>query len=184
MGLGPAGEVPTNQRAELTALLHGLASFLPGGSNADIFTALDTTPSTESVPTSSPAPAPPTLVTLTVNSDNDYSVKVVTEWATKWIANNWIKADGNPVKNQDLIMALMNTYRTLTAGGREVKIYHVYAHTGNQWNERVDTLAKAAAAPVPVAAYSSGGQPGGPRPGGWGPPADVDYESLYEQAAD
>lgn len=40
---------------------------------------------------------------VTIHSDSDYAVKCMTQWIHRWQANGWKNANGLPVKNRDLI---------------------------------------------------------------------------------
>lgn len=69
-------------------------------------------------------------------TDSEYLRKGITEWITKWKANNWRTAQKKPVKNQDLwerIDSLVCLH--------SVVFHWVKAHDGNENNERVDKLA-------------------------------------------
>ena len=60
---------------------------------------------------------------IIVNTDSMYIVNTITTWAKKWEKNKWIKADGKPVQNVELVSKLyylaINTNATFK---------HVYAH--------------------------------------------------------
>lgn len=76
-----------------------------------------------------------------VYSDSRYVINTATHWIAGWKSNNWRKADGEPVKNVDLWERLMEAIqRHISVNWRWVK-----GHAGNQYNERVDMLARAAA---------------------------------------
>lgn len=62
-------------------------------------------------------------------------------WWRKWINNGWKTADRQEVKNQELwsrIIALYIKYNERY----DLEIIKVKGHSGNQWNEYVDLLAK------------------------------------------
>ena len=76
---------------------------------------------------------------LTIRPDSDYSIKSVSVWWKGWKARGWKKADGKTPDNLDLIKEIIRLQE-----GRNITYDHVYAHTGNIYNERCDQLAKAA----------------------------------------
>ena len=77
---------------------------------------------------------------LTIISDSEYSIKCVSVWCHVWQKRGWKKADGETPENLDLILAIIANQT-----GRKVSYQHVYAHRGNVFNERCDTLAGIAA---------------------------------------
>lgn len=72
---------PTNQRAEITAIM--LAQEL----------ALEKIDELHNDP----------RVTITIYSDSKYAIGCMTDWVYKWRNNGWINSGGNPVANRDLI---------------------------------------------------------------------------------
>lgn len=79
----PAFPPPTNQRAEITALILALEWALERHSQLD------------------PSRIPKLLVTI--YSDSQYAVGCMTEWIDTWEGNGWINSRGKPVQNRDLI---------------------------------------------------------------------------------
>lgn len=74
---------------------------------------------------------------VTLFTDSQYLKNGITLWIKGWKKNGWKTADKNPVKNQDLWMAL-----DALLVNKEVEWKWVKAHNGNPFNERVDGLAK------------------------------------------
>ncbi|KAE8329958.1 ribonuclease H-like domain-containing protein [Aspergillus sergii] len=72
---------PTNQRAEITAIIFALEKAL------DKFERLDTNPYLE----------------VKIYSDSRYAIGCMTNWIYKWTKNGWTNAAGNEVANRDLI---------------------------------------------------------------------------------
>lgn len=72
---------PTNQRAEITAIIHALQKVI------DIDGSLRTNP----------------WLDVKIYSDSKYAVSCMNQWIQKWSENGWVNAAGNPVANQDLI---------------------------------------------------------------------------------
>ncbi|OBT64796.1 hypothetical protein VE03_06495 [Pseudogymnoascus sp. 23342-1-I1] len=77
----PDDPTPTNQRAELTAIIVALKQAIRKHRDLDTCPRLD----------------------VKICSDSDYAVRCMNEFVFKWLKNGWITAAGHPVKNQDLI---------------------------------------------------------------------------------
>ncbi|HEY4002557.1 MAG TPA: ribonuclease HI [Candidatus Xenobia bacterium] len=78
---------------------------------------------------------------VTLYSDSQYMIKAFTErWIDKWERTGWVTSNKEPVKNVDLWQSL----RALT-DKHQVKFIHVYGHSGHDYNERCDKLARNAA---------------------------------------
>jgi ribonuclease HI len=82
------------------------------------------------------------------------------KWVFGWQKRGWKKADGNPAKNKDLWVRLLQRIATLRVTFRWVK-----GHAGHQWNEWCDELAGQAMARSNL-------------------PADIYFESLSKEPAD
>ncbi|OQS05428.1 ribonuclease [Thraustotheca clavata] len=81
---------------------------------------------------------------LYIFSDSMLLIRSMTEWLPTWIKNNWVKGDGERVKNDDLLKQLK-----AVQGTRMILWQHVKAHTKKEdwesiWNAKADRLAKAA----------------------------------------
>ena len=61
---------------------------------------------------------------IIIKTDSMYLVNSMTTWANKWEKNNWVKADGKPVQNLELIKKLYQLSKN-----NNVKYIHVKAHT-------------------------------------------------------
>ncbi|OQR91050.1 ribonuclease [Achlya hypogyna] len=82
---------------------------------------------------------------LFIFSDSMLLIKSMTEWLAGWKRNHWRKANGEPVKNADLLKRLEDTQ-----GTRRILWRHVKAHTNKKdwesvWNDKADQLAQATA---------------------------------------
>jgi ribonuclease HI len=77
----PRDPPPTNQRAELTAIIIALEQAL------EKYDQLDATP----------------WLKVEIFSDSKYAIGCMTEWVHKWSQNGWINAAGYEVANRDLI---------------------------------------------------------------------------------
>lgn len=72
--------------------------------------------------------------------DSKYVKDGMESWLKNWKRNNWRTRTNKPVKNQDLWMELDSV-------AQKIKIHWVWVkgHAGEEFNERVDTLARTAA---------------------------------------
>jgi ribonuclease HI len=77
----PSYPTPTNQRAEITAIIVALEQAL------EKYDALDTCP----------------WLHVRIYSDSRYAVECMNNWIYKWTGNGWINAAGNTVANRDLL---------------------------------------------------------------------------------
>ena len=78
---------------------------------------------------------------VTVYSDSAYTVNAFNEgWLAGWRKNGWKKADGKPVLNADLWQAL-----DVAVSAHNVRFVKVKGHADNEYNNRCDALARAAA---------------------------------------
>jgi ribonuclease HI len=105
----------TNQRTELYAILSALR-YINENMNMDLYN-------------------------VYVKTDSEYSINCLTKWAPNWIKNDWIKADGKPVLNKELIE---NIYKYIIK--YHIYLQHVRAHTGltdydSKGNAEADRLA-------------------------------------------
>jgi ribonuclease HI len=69
---------------------------------------------------------------LTIISDSKYSIDSITKWYKSWVKNGWKTADGSPVKNKELLIAIQtewkNANNTAKQGGWSIKIEHQFSH--------------------------------------------------------
>lgn len=75
-----------------------------------------------------------------IYSDSKLVINTANEWRHSWRKREWIKADGGPVKNLDLVKRLDAILRK-----HPVTLTWVKGHNGDTWNERADVLAQDAA---------------------------------------
>lgn len=105
-------------------------------------------------------------------TDSEYLRRGITEWIEQWAKKDWQHKPGKPVANADL-------WRTLwpLVQRHEINWHWVKGHAGNQYNERVDALARQARLEITPDAQISADVPrlyvrasckGNPGPGGWG----------------
>ena len=75
-----------------------------------------------------------------VYSDSSSLVNAFTKgWIKSWQAHGWVKADKQPVKNQDLWEELVSQAST-----HQLRWIYVKGHAGNSENNRCDELATGA----------------------------------------
>lgn len=72
-------------------------------------------------------------------TDSKYLRNCMTKWMIAWKSREWETVLGEPVKNQDLIMALYEESKKHT-----VEWIWIKGHAGNLENEEVDAMATAA----------------------------------------
>jgi len=70
-------------------------------------------------------------------SDSEYCIKAINERLSKWIKNNWKGSNKNRVKNIDLWQEYLEVSNIHTIKGIWIK-----AHSGDEYNELVDSIAK------------------------------------------
>ncbi|KAJ6590482.1 ribonuclease H-like domain-containing protein [Mycena vulgaris] len=92
----PMHPPPTNQRAELVAIILALELA------RDRREALRDDP----------------YFILTIHTDSKYSIGCLRDWLNKWINNGWINARGAEVKNRDLIEEASDLMDDITNGGQ------------------------------------------------------------------
>jgi ribonuclease HI len=124
---GPNGELPSNQRAELMAILKAIE--LVDYHYQEDVGLLIVTDSKYSMQCVYP-------------SENKYG-SVSQAWAVKWKKNGWINSSGQPVKNRDIIEPLFRLVqnRNLDPDRGNVRFIHVRGHQGIAGNEAADKLA-------------------------------------------
>ena len=75
---------------------------------------------------------------VTLHVDSQYVLKGMTEWLAGWKAKGWRTAAKQPVKNQELWMALDEL---VNRAGHAIEWRWVRGHDGDPGNERADELA-------------------------------------------
>jgi len=110
---------PTNQRAELYAILKALKTIKKN--LQDI------------------------IYNIIIYTDSKYSIQSLTQWIIEWKKNNWKTSSGKDVMNQDIIKKIDKI--TEKYGGK-IDYIHVFSHTKKKdfysvSNDIADKLAKA-----------------------------------------
>jgi ribonuclease HI len=71
-------------------------------------------------------------------SDSKYSIDSITKWATGWKNKGWKKANGEAIKNPELVQACYTLYQEIKT---KVTVSHVKGHANNEGNELSDRMA-------------------------------------------
>lgn len=74
--------------------------------------------------------------------DSKYVIQGITEWSKKWVKNNWKNAQKKEVLNKELWQEILKLLAHVESEKISLKWTHVYGHTGEEWNERVDEIAR------------------------------------------
>lgn len=75
---------------------------------------------------------------LFINSDSKYVVSGATEWSGNWSKNGWRTSTGEPVKNKEEWVQLLNL---IQSSEMSISWKHVPGHSGISGNEEADKLA-------------------------------------------
>lgn len=73
-----------------------------------------------------------------VLSDSKYSIDSITKWAVGWKNKGWKKANGEAIKNPELVQACFSLYQEIK---NKVTVTHVKGHANNEGNELSDRMA-------------------------------------------
>ncbi len=73
---------------------------------------------------------------INLHTDSQYLKNGITLWINKWQKNNWRTTSGEPVKNKDLWLELLDGIKL-----HEVNWYWVKGHANNKGNIEADVLA-------------------------------------------
>ena len=60
----------------------------------------------------------------------------MTQYLPKWLRNDFITANGDPVKNRDLLIHLLALMNRM--GTTRIRLKHVKGHAGHEGNEMAD----------------------------------------------
>jgi len=74
---------------------------------------------------------------INVYTDSMYLKNGITTWIYNWIERDWLKRDGEPIKNKDLWARLLELTK-----GKEIRWIWVKGHSGNVGNSLVDAIAE------------------------------------------
>ncbi len=74
---------------------------------------------------------------LVVFTDSKYVINGIESWIIQWKKNNWLGSNKKKVKNKDLWILLDDLSKDF-----KIKWNWIKGHSGNQFNEEVDKLAR------------------------------------------
>jgi ribonuclease HI len=74
-----------------------------------------------------------------IYTDSKYVKDGITTWIAGWKKKGWKTATGQPVKNKDVWESIDSVYQVVK---QRVTISWVKAHNGNEYNEKVDDIAR------------------------------------------
>lgn len=77
---------------------------------------------------------------IEIYTDSNYVLKGITEWIPNWKNNGWKTFNRSPVKNKELWQRFDTLYNIYKPEMKKVK-----AHSGDRYNDLVDSLAKSCA---------------------------------------
>lgn len=101
----------TNNEMELMAILNGLKKLKPDSIQDHVYH---------------------------IYTDSTYCINAITEWSHNWRKKKWIKKDGEPVKNKEIIQEIL---KYTDAMGNRLTFHWVKGHASHPINNRVDKLA-------------------------------------------
>lgn len=81
------------------------------------------------------------LSTVYVLTDSEYVKKGTKEWLPKWVENQWIKQDGQPVANDTLWKSIYLELQAFRVQDIQFNIEWIKAHDGRLGNVQADLLA-------------------------------------------
>lgn len=135
-----AGDVQTNNRAELTALIKAIEIYYADGdTNGDANSETkDESPDETSNTSAKKQKLDKSTYVLVLHTDSQYCKNGIESWIKGWKKNGWKTANKKPVKNQDLWMRLDELQQA-----KSVRFEWVAGHAGIEGNEEADRLATA-----------------------------------------
>lgn len=82
---------------------------------------------------------------VNIKSDSNFIVQAINKnWLNNWVKKGWKKSGNEPVANADIWKPIYSLYTELI-NEVEINFIKVKAHSGVEFNEEVDDLARAAA---------------------------------------
>ncbi|KAF8628267.1 hypothetical protein AX15_004036 [Amanita polypyramis BW_CC] len=85
--------------------------------------------------------APRTTTPLLIKTDSMYSINCFKSWLKTWERNDYRTAQGQPVKNLELILYIQALLDSRARSGQKIRLHHVRGHVGITGNEEADSLA-------------------------------------------
>ena len=74
---------------------------------------------------------------ITIYTDSKYVINGITSWIKSWKTNDWKSSSKTPVKNIDLWKIL-----DVNSQKQNIKWVWVKGHSGNNYNDKVDKIAR------------------------------------------
>lgn len=74
--------------------------------------------------------------------DASYVVNTYNEWIDGWQKRGWLRADGTPIANRELIIRIWEIKQQMKKEGRGVKVVKIKGHADHYGNERADEMAR------------------------------------------
>lgn len=88
---------------------------------------------------------------ISLYTDSEYVLKGITQWITGWKRRGWVNSAKKPVLNRDLWEIMDDLHQRVNQQlDRPVSWIYVRGHSGNEGNERCDTIARALATRQPI----------------------------------
>jgi ribonuclease HI len=81
-----------------------------------------------------------------VRLDSQYVLKGATVWTKGWVKNGWKNSQKKDVENRQLWEQILYLKNEIEEHDIKILWSHVYGHTGEIWNDRVDEIARSFAA--------------------------------------
>lgn len=78
---------------------------------------------------------------MQIFTDSQYAINCVVSWAPGWEKKGWVTAQGEEVKNQDLIKAIRERLQEREAAGTQTVFKWVKGHANDAGNSAADALA-------------------------------------------
>lgn len=79
---------------------------------------------------------------ISIHTDSLYSIKCITEYASKWQNNGWVTAKGTSVESSGTIKYILQLLKTREAHKLHTKFVHVKGHSTDVGNNAADLLAR------------------------------------------
>lgn len=76
---------------------------------------------------------------LRINTDSEFLCNAVDKWLPRWERNGFCKANGEPLANKYDFMELSEL---LDTSSMQIEFIHVSGHSGDQYNDEADRLAR------------------------------------------
>lgn len=82
------------------------------------------------------------VTTIYLLLDSEYVRKGLTQWVKKWVKNDWLTKDGNPVANRGYWETLLGLETAWKEKGNKVELVWIKGHSGDVGNDLADLNAR------------------------------------------